>query len=243
MKGLLGSVDGTAARNGDDKPPLARHAMVRPTRRWPRGSKFTGGEEESSGYSCASCHSSAAFLAKHDIPFAHPVESYKLSAHGRAVAAGREGAATCSDCHASHANYSGRDARSKSQPLEIFRRRAAHVTARSRKVYAESVHGQALSREQETLRCAPTAMASTSSGASDAQSTVNPARVSSVTCGRCHGDERINTQYNLPADRVPTFADSFHGLAARTGSQAVANCASCHGVHDIFSFRRTRVPR
>ena len=63
---------------------------------------------------------------------------------------------------------------------------------------------------------------------------VNPARVSLVTCGRCHGDERLETRYSLPADRVPTFADSFHGLATRAGSQSVANCASCHGVHDIF---------
>ena len=41
-------------------------------------------------------------------------------------------------------------------------------------------------------------------------------------------------RYNLPADRVPSFADSYHGLALRGGSQSVANCASCHGVHNIF---------
>jgi cytochrome b subunit of formate dehydrogenase len=69
---------------------------------------------------------------------------------------------------------------------------------------------------------------------SEALSLVNPSRVSSVTCGRCHGDERLDTRYNLPADRVPTFADSYHGLALRAGSQTVANCASCHGVHNIF---------
>jgi hypothetical protein len=40
--------------------------------------------------------------------------------------------------------------------------------------------------------------------------------------------------YNLPADRIPTYANSYHGLAARAGSQSVANCASCHGVHNIF---------
>jgi cytochrome b subunit of formate dehydrogenase len=55
------------------------------------------------------------------------------------------------------------------------------------------------------------------------------------TCGRCHNDERITARFNLPADRVPTFADSFHGLASHAGSQTVANCASCHGVHNIFS--------
>ena len=55
-----------------------------------------------------------------------------------------------------------------------------------------------------------------------------------MTCGHCHGDERLAQKYNLPADKVPSFRDSFHGLAARSGSQSVANCASCHGVHDIL---------
>ena len=31
-----------------------------------------------------------------------------------------------------------------------------------------------------------------------------------------------------------SYADSYHGLAMRGGSQSVANCASCHGVHNIF---------
>jgi cytochrome b subunit of formate dehydrogenase len=31
-----------------------------------------------------------------------------------------------------------------------------------------------------------------------------------------------------------SFDASFHGLAAQSGSQTVANCASCHGVHNIL---------
>jgi cytochrome b subunit of formate dehydrogenase len=31
-----------------------------------------------------------------------------------------------------------------------------------------------------------------------------------------------------------SFDSSFHGLAAKAGSQTVANCASCHGVHNIL---------
>jgi cytochrome b subunit of formate dehydrogenase len=33
---------------------------------------------------------------------------------------------------------------------------------------------------------------------------------------------------------VPSYADSYHGLALREGSLTAANCASCHGVHDIL---------
>ena len=69
---------------------------------------------------------------------------------------------------------------------------------------------------------------------SEPASLVNPARVSSVTCGRCHADERLAQRYNLPLDKVPAYQDSFHGLAQRAGSQTVANCASCHGVHNIL---------
>jgi cytochrome b subunit of formate dehydrogenase len=38
----------------------------------------------------------------------------------------------------------------------------------------------------------------------------------------------------MPEDRLVSFDQSFHGLAARAGSQTVANCASCHGVHRIL---------
>jgi formate dehydrogenase gamma subunit len=103
------------------------------------------------------------------------------------------------------------------------------------KTYSESVHGQAMKAGMpaapvcsdchgEHLILAP----------KEAGSLVNASRVSMVTCGRCHGDERLALRYNLPADRVPSFADSYHGLAMRGGSQIVANCASCHGVHNIF---------
>jgi hypothetical protein len=50
----------------------------------------------------------------------------------------------------------------------------------------------------------------------------------------CHASERLNTKYNLPADRVRTFFDSYHGLANAYGSTLAANCASCHGYHKIL---------
>jgi cytochrome b subunit of formate dehydrogenase len=38
----------------------------------------------------------------------------------------------------------------------------------------------------------------------------------------------------MPEDRLVSFDESFHGLAAKAGNQTVANCASCHGVHHIL---------
>ena len=37
----------------------------------------------------------------------------------------------------------------------------------------------------------------------------------------------------MPAAVVTDFRASFHGLAGRLGDRRVANCASCHGFHDI----------
>jgi hypothetical protein len=44
----------------------------------------------------------------------------------------------------------------------------------------------------------------------------------------------ISEKYGLAANRIETFEDSYHGLAIKGGSLAAANCASCHGIHNIF---------
>ena len=54
------------------------------------------------------------------------------------------------------------------------------------------------------------------------------------TCGSCHGDVRLSQKFGLPTDRLLSFDSSYHGLAAKAGFQTVANCASCHGVHNIL---------
>jgi len=68
--------------------------------------------------------------------------------------------------------------------------------------------------------------------ARDPASRVSVASVSQ-TCAHCHEAEGITEKYGIPGGRLETYAESFHGLAARGGSKVVANCASCHGFHDI----------
>jgi formate dehydrogenase gamma subunit len=189
---------------------------------------------------CASCHSNQQFLSRHKIPFAHPVELYRQSVHGRAVVDGDGAAATCSDCHGSHGILPSQDARSKINHFNIPAT-CGQCHSDIARTYLESVHGQAMKNgvsgapvcvdcHGEHLILAP----------KEPASLVNASRVSMATCGRCHSDERLAMRYNLPADRVPSFADSYHGLAMRGGSQSVANCASCHGVHNIFPSKDAR---
>jgi formate dehydrogenase gamma subunit len=59
-------------------------------------------------------------------------------------------------------------------------------------------------------------------------------KIAAEVCSNCHASERMNTKYNLPPDRVKTFFESYHGLAAQYGSTLAANCGSCHGVHKIL---------
>jgi formate dehydrogenase gamma subunit len=183
---------------------------------------------------CASCHSNQQFLSRHKIPFAHPVELYRLSVHGRAVLDGNEAAATCSDCHGSHGIFPPRDARSKINHWNIPTT-CGQCHADIAKTYLESVHGQAMKASvSDAPVCSDCHGEHLILGPKEPASLVNAARVSMATCGRCHSDERLESRYNLPANRVPSYADSYHGLAMREGSQTVANCASCHGVHNIF---------
>ncbi len=183
---------------------------------------------------CGACHANAEFLARHKIPLARPIESYRLSVHGRAVAAGNAKAASCSDCHDSHSILPERDPRAKINHWAVARTCSA-CHAEIGKIYAKSVHGLAVrSGVRESPVCTDCHGEHAILAPSEPDSLVNPARVSAATCGRCHADERLARKYNLPRDKVPSFEESFHGLAARAGSLTVANCASCHGVHNIL---------
>jgi cytochrome b subunit of formate dehydrogenase len=186
---------------------------------------------------CGSCHANPDFLAHHQIPFARPVEAYQQSVHGRAVAEGRTTAPSCSDCHGTHGIVPAREAASPinhwNVPVTCGRCHEA-----IQKAYVGSVHGKAAARGiRDAPVCTDCHGEHTILAPREPGSLVNPARVSSVTCGRCHDDERLAARYGLPADKVPAFQASYHGLALRAGSQTVANCASCHGVHNILPAR------
>ncbi len=186
---------------------------------------------------CGGCHSNPEFLAKHKIPFAKPVEAYRDSVHGRAVARGDESAPSCSDCHGSHGILASRDPKAQVNRENIASTcGACHGDVQA--AYDASVHGMAVKAGfKGAPACTDCHGEHNILAPGDAGSLVNAARVSAATCARCHGDERIAGRYDLPKDKVPAFDDSFHGLALRSGYKTVANCASCHGVHNILSSR------
>jgi formate dehydrogenase gamma subunit len=234
VKDFASSVHGLAAKSGDRDAPncFSCHGAVH---------KILASTDAASPVAkknlpdtCAMCHANSEFLSRHNISIIHPVELYRQSVHGRAVAGGNNSAATCFDCHSSHAIYPSRDTRSRINHWNVAAT-CGQCHGDIQKTYLTSIHGQAMQAgNADSPVCTDCHGEHLILAPSNAASLVNVARVSSVTCGRCHSDERLELRYNLPADRVPTFVDSYHGLALREGSQTVANCASCHGVHNIY---------
>ena len=189
---------------------------------------------------CASCHADISTKHPDDNLPAQPAackqchgkqsESYGASVHGLALLSGQKGSATCSDCHDGHTIV---PPTSPASPLHFSRLAgtcgACHEQA-ARDVEG-SVHGKAVAAGH---REAPTCTDCHSEHKIEALKSGSALKISVEVCSRCHASERMNTKYNLPPDRVKTFFDSYHGLAAQYGSTLAANCASCHGVHKIL---------
>jgi cytochrome b subunit of formate dehydrogenase len=229
-----GSTHGAAAKNGDPDAPtcFSCHGSIHDIKAASETGSMVAGKQLAD--TCAKCHSDSGFLSRHKIPVAHPVDSYKQSVHGRAIAAGNDKAANCNSCHGNHNIYPARDARSSVNHWKIADT-CGECHKEIAKVYNDSVHGDAV---KNGVKDAPVCVDCHGEhlilGPKNPNSPVNVANVSSETCGRCHGSARLASLYDLPADRVPSYAESYHGLALKGGKLTAANCDSCHGIHNIY---------
>ncbi len=238
-KEFAASIHGQAAKASDPDAPTCESCHGQVHNILASGDAASTMAKRNQTAACAKCHADAGFVARHKIPIAHPVEQYLQSVHGKAVAQGKD-AAVCADCHGAHKILAARDPQSSVSHWNVAGT-CGKCHSEIAKVYLESVHGQAIQAGAvDAPNCADCHGEHLILGPGDVASPVNASHVSAETCGRCHGDARLERRYDLPADRVPSYAESFHGLAKREGSLTAANCASCHGVHNIF---RSKDPR
>jgi predicted CXXCH cytochrome family protein len=182
---------------------------------------------------CLSCHLDRAETRSRVGPSAGFIASYELSVHGQALAHGNESAAVCIDCHGSHEMAKGSNPASR-----VAKKNIATTCGQCHgdvlEQYEGSIHGKALAGGiTASATCTDCHGEHDILPPSDPRSPVAPRNVSARVCSPCHASLRLTAKYGLASDRFQSFADSYHGLAGRGGSVEVANCASCHGVHDI----------
>ncbi len=182
---------------------------------------------------CSTCHARTADMEKFKLRQRSVTFTYDHSIHGRAHANGIANAAICSDCHGTHNLH-----RSINPASKLYWQNIPATCGKCHEnvnqTYQRSVHGQAVAKG---LRDAPVCTdchgEHTITAVKDESSRVSGIHIPE-TCGQCHASERIATRYNLKSNVLETYMQSFHGLALQIGGVAVANCASCHGFHDVL---------
>ncbi|HKE20977.1 MAG TPA: cytochrome b/b6 domain-containing protein [Bryobacteraceae bacterium] len=167
---------------------------------------------------CATCHTDQAG------DYAHGV-------HGLARRSGNEGAPDCALCHGSaHELLSPKSPAFRTAVPDTCGMCHTEVVEQ----YRSSVHGKALAAGiAQAPLCTDCHGEHKIIKHTNEASPVNAVHIRD-TCGSCHGDVKLTRKFGLPSDRLVSFDSSFHGLAAKAGFQTVANCASCHGVHNIL---------
>ena len=232
--GYANGVHGKALLNGDEDAPSCSDCHGSHTVR-PASDQRSRMHPRNQAETCAVCHADPKIVARHPFTVQGPVDAYKKSAHfGALVERGVAPAPSCSDCHGSHDLKPSRDPGSP-----IHWTRVAETCGKCHagilSAYAQSVHGKAVERgERQAPTCTDCHGEHEIRGSQDPESTVHPAHISKTTCVWCHESVRVVKKFGLESGRLGTYKDSYHGLADRAGSGGVANCASCHGIHDIL---------
>ena len=181
---------------------------------------------------CGSCHGQKFVMEPNGLS-TQPFVSYQDSVHGVAVKAGKA-AAVCTDCHGTHEILAATDAKSP-----IFKFNVPDTCGKCHgpveQQYKESIHGQAIARGiSQAPVCTDCHGIHGIKSHLDPGSPVSSLNLAESTCARCHEGVRLTQEFGFQGRRATTYLASYHGLASKLGSQVVANCASCHGAHNIL---------
>jgi cytochrome b subunit of formate dehydrogenase len=194
---------------------------------------------------CRTCHSDVDLVKRHFILREGPINLYQSSIHGQATQKGYYRYATCNDCHSANTPDGKPTAHrilSAADPESTIYHFNIPDTCGSEKChdkiardYWDGIHGQLVKRGSvDSPVCTNCHGEHGIIKAGDPRSPVSKARLAEETCAPCHESVVLNEKYGIPAGRLRTYVDSYHGLKAKAGQVDVANCASCHGAHRIL---------
>ena len=160
------------------------------------------------------------------------------SNHARVLAAGNRNAATCIDCHGSHA---------MTKPAYPRQRISTNCGQCHQVIYQEylmSAHGKALleTSSPDVPVCTDCHGAHRQEDPRTAQFRLKSPKL----CGKCHGNAAMMSKYNLSHDVFDTYVADFHGLTVTLFEKEYpgqevnkAVCTDCHGVHKILKVSDT----
>jgi predicted CXXCH cytochrome family protein len=169
------------------------------------------------GISCADCHGGNPHSEDMDL-------AMDKKAGFKGVPKGDEISRTCANCH--------------SNP-EKMKKYGSSLPTNQWENLQNSVHGRlSLSGKEHIAQCITCHGAHGIISVKDPRSPVYPLNVVK-TCAKCHANAASMRAYNpsLPVDQLDKYGTSVHGMRNAKGDAKVAECASCHGSHDILSVK------
>jgi len=160
--------------------------------------------------------------------------SYRESVHAKAMARGNASAAVCTDCHTAHEILPASNAQSTIAKVNIPNTCGKCHRAEAN-AFMLSVHGQAVARGVSRAPvCTDCHGIHNITQPFDGEKNLASAAIATESCAKCHEGVTLTQEFGVASGRVASYKDSYHGLASQLGSKVVANCASCHGVHNIL---------
>lgn len=182
---------------------------------------------------CGKCHGDKSVMQGSGISD-RPFLSYRESVHAKAMARGNTRAAVCTDCHNSHDIQPASNSQSSIAKVNIPAT-CGKCHRKEASEFVQSVHGQAVTRGVSRAPvCTDCHGIHNIKMPFDQTTATATTAVATDSCAKCHEGVTLTQEFGVASGRVSSYKDSYHGLASQLGSKVVANCASCHGVHNIL---------
>jgi predicted CXXCH cytochrome family protein len=224
------------------------------------GTKFHASVHGSEKVACVDCHTNITGFPHPEVTASSPrdfsMEMYPTcqqchndqyqktldSVHQKAIAAGNENAAICTDCHNPHTQTRLTDKTTGKLLLGAqlaVPQTCAKCHSTIYDTYKKSVHGAALTEEGNQY--VPTCI--DCHGVHNIQSPTTASFRNSVPelCAKCHTNETLMKQYGISTNVLNTYVADFHGTTVEMFQKDYPDqptnkpvCTDCHGVHDIM---------
>jgi hypothetical protein len=220
--------------------------------------KFSASVHGEEKVACVSCHTNITSFPHPEVTASSPrnfslemyptcqqchAEQYQKvldSVHQKALAAGNNNAAVCTDCHNPHTQTRMTDKTTHKLLPEArisIPEKCARCHSTIYATYEKSVHGAALTQGNPDV---PTCI--DCHGVHNIQNpTTNSFRNSTpFLCAKCHTDKSIMDKYHISTNVLNTYVSDFHGTTVKMFDETYPDqpsnkpvCTDCHGVHNI----------